>query len=109
MIGIFMNQIMQGKKLTIFGDGTQTRAFSYIDDVAIPIARSVLTKASYNQVFNIGADQPYSVNQLAEVVCDEFGVSPAINYLSARTKYCMRIRITPGRTTFLERIRSDAE
>jgi UDP-glucose 4-epimerase len=37
VIGIFMNQIMQGKKLTVFGDGTQTRAFSYIDDVAIPL------------------------------------------------------------------------
>ena len=33
VIGIFMNQIMQGKQLTVFGDGTQTRAFSYIDDV----------------------------------------------------------------------------
>src|SRR5690606_24729495 len=34
VIGIFMNQIMQGKPLTVFGDGQQTRAFSYIDDVA---------------------------------------------------------------------------
>src|SRR2546421_670091 len=33
VIGIFMNQIMQGKPLTVFGDGNQTRAFSYIDDV----------------------------------------------------------------------------
>src|SRR5438874_6612519 len=41
VIGIFMNQLMQGKQLTIFGDGSQTRAFSYIDDVAIPIAQSV--------------------------------------------------------------------
>ena len=34
VIGIFMNQILQGQPMTIFGDGTQTRAFSYIDDVA---------------------------------------------------------------------------
>jgi len=34
VIGIFMNQIMQGRPMTIFGDGKQTRAFSYIDDVA---------------------------------------------------------------------------
>src|SRR5881392_1388722 len=59
VIGIFMNQIMQGKKLTIFGDGTQTRAFSYIDDVAIPIAKSVEIPAAQNEVFNIGADKPY--------------------------------------------------
>ncbi|HEY8388644.1 MAG TPA: NAD-dependent epimerase/dehydratase family protein [Parasegetibacter sp.] len=86
VIGIFMNQIMQGKKLTIFGDGTQTRAFSYIDDVAIPIAKSVVTPSAYNEVFNIGADKPYTVNELAEVVCAEFGVTPDINYLQARNE-----------------------
>ncbi|MDP4150144.1 MAG: NAD-dependent epimerase/dehydratase family protein [Bacteroidota bacterium] len=86
VIGIFMNQIMQGKKLTIFGDGTQTRAFSYIDDVAIPIAQCVNIPGSYNQVFNVGADKPYTVNELAKVVCKEFGVEPDINYLSARNE-----------------------
>jgi UDP-glucose 4-epimerase len=86
VIGIFMNQIMQGKKLTIFGDGTQTRAFSYIDDVAIPIAKCVNIKEAYNNIFNIGADKPYTVNELATVVCKEFGVAPAINYLSARNE-----------------------
>jgi UDP-glucose 4-epimerase len=86
VIGIFMNQIMQGKKLTIFGDGTQSRAFSYIDDVAIPIARCVNVPEAYNEIFNIGADKPYSVNELATVVCEEFGVAPDINYLSARNE-----------------------
>jgi UDP-glucose 4-epimerase len=86
VIGIFMNQIMQGRQLTIFGDGTQTRAFSYIDDVAIPISTCVNIPAAYNQVFNIGADKPYSVNELATVVCEEFGVEPNINYLSARNE-----------------------
>lgn len=81
-----MNQIMQGKKLTIFGDGTQTRAFSYIDDVAIPIARCVNMPTAYNEVFNIGADKPYTVNDLATVVCKEFGVTADINYLAARNE-----------------------
>ena len=86
VIGIFMNQIMQGKKLTIFGDGEQTRAFSYIDDVAIPIAKCVNIPAAYNSVFNVGADKPYTVNELAKVVCKEFGVEPDINHLSARNE-----------------------
>lgn len=86
VIGIFMNQIMQGKQLTVFGDGTQTRAFSYIDDVAIPIANSVAIPAAYNQVFNIGADKPYTVNELAEVVCKEFDVAPDIKHLQARNE-----------------------
>jgi UDP-glucose 4-epimerase len=86
VIGIFMNQIMQGKPLTIFGDGSQTRAFSYIDDVAIPIADCVDIPSTYNEVFNIGADKPYSVKELAEIVCEAFNVEPNINYLSARNE-----------------------
>jgi UDP-glucose 4-epimerase len=86
VIGIFMNQIMQGKQLTVFGDGTQTRAFSYIDDVAVPIAKCVNIPAAQNEVFNIGADKPYTVNELATVVCREFGVDPDIRHLAARNE-----------------------
>lgn len=86
VIGIFMNQIMQGLPMTIFGDGEQTRAFSYIDDVAIPIAHCVDIPGSFNQVFNIGADKPYTVNELAKVVCRSYGVSPDIKYLRARNE-----------------------
>ena len=84
VIGIFMNQIMGGKALTIFGDGEQTRAFSYIDDVAPHIARSVNVPAAYGQTINIGADTAYSVNELARVVSEEFGVSPQVTHLPAR-------------------------
>ena len=41
VVGIFMNQILQGRPMTIFGDGTQTRAFSYIDDVAPVMAEAI--------------------------------------------------------------------
>jgi UDP-glucose 4-epimerase len=84
VIGIFMNQIMQDKPMTIFGDGSQTRAFSYIDDVAPFIAKSVHTKDAWNQVINIGADKPYSVRFLAETVSKSFGVEPIIEYLPSR-------------------------
>ncbi|MBW2975170.1 NAD-dependent epimerase/dehydratase family protein [Candidatus Woesearchaeota archaeon] len=85
VIGIFMNQIMQGKPMTIFGDGEQRRAFSYIGDVAPVIASSVDNKDAYNQVFNIGADTPYTVNHLADVVRKTMG-SPQhpIIHLDAR-------------------------
>jgi UDP-glucose 4-epimerase len=86
VIGIFMNQIMQGQPMTIFGDGSQTRAFSYINDVAPVIARSVDVPAAYNQVFNVGADQPYTVQHLAETVASAFGVAPQITHLPARNE-----------------------
>lgn len=86
VVGIFMNQIMQGKKLTIFGDGMQTRAFSHIDDVAPIIAKSVEMPKAYNEVFNIGADTPYTVKELATIVCDSFEVSEQIDFLEARNE-----------------------
>ena len=86
VIGIFMNQIMQGKPLTIFGDGLQTRAFSYIDDVAPYIARSVEVRDAYNEVVNIGADTPFSVKELAETVSRALGAEPQIEYLPARNE-----------------------
>ena len=84
VIGIFINQIMQGKPLTIFGDGSQTRAFSYINDVAPVIAKSIKIPEAYNHIFNVGADIPYSVKYLAEIVSKCMGVEPIINYLEKR-------------------------
>ncbi|HTQ49720.1 MAG TPA: NAD-dependent epimerase/dehydratase family protein, partial [Candidatus Acidoferrales bacterium] len=86
VIGIFMNQIMQGQPMTIFGDGKQTRAFSYIDDVAPVIAASIARPACYNQVFNVGADKAYSVAELAQVVARAMGAKPAIQQLEARNE-----------------------
>ena len=86
VIGIFMKQIMENQPLTIFGDGMQTRAFSYIDDVAPHIARSVNMPETMNQIINIGADEPYTVRQLAEVVAASFGVELQIHYLPSRNE-----------------------
>jgi UDP-glucose 4-epimerase len=86
VIGIFMNQILQGLPCTIFGDGTQTRAFSHIADVAPVIAASVSCPAAYNQAFNVGADIPYSVNYLAEQVQLAVGKHTGVVHLPARVE-----------------------
>jgi len=86
VVGIFMNQLMQGKSLTVFGDGSQTRAFSYIGDVAPYIARSVDNKEAYNQVFNIGADREFSVLELAETTMDAMGLKGEIRKLDPRNE-----------------------
>jgi UDP-glucose 4-epimerase len=86
VVGIFMNQILQGKPMTVFGDGTQTRAFSYIGDIAPLMAQSIEVSEAYNQIFNIGADQPYSVNELALATAQAMDVEPAIKYLPPRNE-----------------------
>ena len=86
VIGIFMNQVMQAQPMTIFGDGRQTRAFSCIDDVAPIIAASIARPACYNQVFNVGADTPYSVLEVAQVVAKAMGAAPDTRHLDARNE-----------------------
>jgi UDP-glucose 4-epimerase len=84
VIGIFMNQVLQGQPMTAFGDGLQTRAFSHVDDVAPLIARAPLVSEARNRVFNVGADTPYTVLELAEEVAAAFQVPARIVHLPAR-------------------------
>ncbi|HUF48515.1 MAG TPA: NAD-dependent epimerase/dehydratase family protein [Vicinamibacterales bacterium] len=84
VVAIFMNQIMRGEPMTIFGDGRQTRAFSYIGDVAPLIARAVDVPQALGQVFNVGADTPHTVHGLALAVAAAMGVEPRIVHLPAR-------------------------
>ena len=85
VLGIFMNQIMQGKPMTIFGDGSQQRAFSYVGDIVPPIADSPWVAAAACQVFNVGAKVPCTVNELATTVAAAMGVPDhPIEHLPAR-------------------------
>lgn len=86
VVGIFMNSVLRDEAMPVFGDGLQTRAFSHIDDVAPAIARSPLVDATTNQTYNIGADQPVSVLELAEVVADAFEVPCRVEHLPARNE-----------------------
>ena len=67
VVGVFLAQKLAGQPLTIVGDGTQTRDFTFISDVVdsfIAAARSPLS----GKVFNVGSGMPHSVNYLAQLV-----------------------------------------
>src|ERR1700676_2945164 len=84
VVVIFMNQMMKGVPMTIFGDGMQQRAFTHIADVAPIIAHSANIPAARNRIFNVGADVPYTVNDLAKFVAEAMGKECRINYLDPR-------------------------
>jgi UDP-glucose 4-epimerase len=86
VVGIFMNNILRGEPMPIFGDGTQIRAFTYIDDVAPLIASSVAVPAARNQIFNIGADEVYTINDLARIVTDEMSSNCEVVHLNPRNE-----------------------
>ncbi|MFW5707443.1 MAG: NAD-dependent epimerase/dehydratase family protein [Bacteroidota bacterium] len=86
VVGIFMNQLMQGKELSVFGDGLQTRAFSYVGDIAPQIAGCVNLPEAINQVFNVGAEKEYTVLELAEAVMKAMGMTGEVRHLPPRNE-----------------------
>jgi UDP-glucose 4-epimerase len=84
VIGIFMNAVLRGEPMPVFGDGKQTRAFSHISDVAPIIAESPFVDAAANQTFNVGADTPYTILQLADEVARALEVEREVVHLPAR-------------------------
>ena len=84
VVGIFLRQALRGEQPTIFGDGTQQRAFSYVGDIVGPMLDCVGMLAADGEVFNIGGDQPTTVNDLAATVICAVGADIEPIYLPAR-------------------------
>jgi UDP-glucose 4-epimerase len=86
VVGIFMNQLMKDEPMSIFGDGEQQRAFTHIRDVAPIIASCVDVPGARNQLFNVGADVPHTVNYLAEIVAAAMGKPCDVVHLDPRNE-----------------------
>lgn len=71
VIAIFMRAKREGRKATIFGDGNQTRSFSYVKDIIGIIANSIFQTNFYQQVINIGGEKSISINELANLLLIE--------------------------------------
>ncbi|NOX63543.1 MAG: NAD-dependent epimerase/dehydratase family protein [Chloroflexi bacterium] len=74
VIPIVIRRILAGKAPIIYGDGEQTRDYSFVTDVADGIARLAQTDAALGQVVNIASGQEISVNRLVR------GIAAAMNY-----------------------------
>jgi UDP-glucose 4-epimerase len=83
VLGIWMNQNLNGKPLTIFGDGKQTRAFSYIDDSLEPLWNAGFSRSSKNQIINLGGIEEVSILDSAHLLIKIMG-SGSLIFLESR-------------------------
>jgi len=83
-VGIFMKRALENKPMPIFGDGSQTRSFSYVTSVARCIAEAAFTPEASNAVFNVGGDEVMSVLELAQRVAAIMGVNEKVQFLAPR-------------------------
>ncbi len=67
VFGVFLAQKLNGKPYTVVGDGTQTRDFTYVTDVADAFIQAANSSFS-GEAMNVGSGQHYSVNRLVELL-----------------------------------------
>jgi len=83
VLGIWMYQHLNGQPMTIFGDGDQTRAFSFIDDSLEPLWNSAVREESSKEIINLGGIEEVSINSAADILRDVIGEGDVI-YLEGR-------------------------
>ncbi len=87
VIPTFVDQALAGDDLTVYGDGTQTRSFTHVED-AVEITHELLsTSTTHGEVFNIGAPEPTSINDLAERIIELTDSSSDITYVPFAEAY----------------------
>jgi dTDP-glucose 4,6-dehydratase len=77
-IPTFLRQALQDRPITVFGDGSQTRSFTYVDDLVEGIIR--LAASGYHDPVNIGNPNEFTLLELAEAVIDVTGSRSQIVY-----------------------------
>jgi UDP-glucose 4-epimerase len=83
VLGIWMYQYMNGEDMTIFGDGEQTRAFSFIDDTLEPMWKAGIQDNCSKEIINIGGTKFYTINEANQILMDVIGGGKTI-YLEQR-------------------------
>jgi UDP-glucose 4-epimerase len=105
VVANFLRQALAGEPLTVHGDGTQTRCFTYVNDSVEGTVRAATTKAAEGLVFNVGNDVEITVNDLARRIIALTGSSSEIVNVSYESRYGSSFEDTKRRVPDLTRSR----
>jgi UDP-glucose 4-epimerase len=97
VIARFVNQALDGKALTVYGDGQQTRSFTFVEDTVRGTIAAMETPESVGQAFNIGNPREITMNELAERVREGVGADVDIVYVPYAQAYGAAFEDTPRR------------
>jgi len=79
VLGIWMYQHLNDEPMTIFGDGEQTRAFSYIDDSLEPLWNAAILPQASKEIINLGGIEEYSIKDANQILRDVIGSGDVIH------------------------------
>jgi nucleoside-diphosphate-sugar epimerase len=100
----FVRQALSGEPITVFGDGTQSRSFTYVGDVVDCMMRLVNEPKAVGQVFNIGNKQEVTILQLAEIVKSLTGSASRIEFVPYDKAYEEGFEDMPRRVPDLTKV-----
>ena len=102
----FVQQALDGRAITVFGDGTQTRSFAYVGDVVRALVGLLKEPKAVGEVFNIGNDSEISIRDLAETVKRLAGSHSEITTIPYEEAYEAGFEDMPRRVPDLRKIKS---
>lgn len=73
VVPIFIEKALRNEPIPVFGDGTQTRTFTYIDDVTDTVVTIMETEKCNGEILNLGGEQEISIRDLAQRIIDLTG------------------------------------
>jgi len=76
VVSMFINRLIKGKKIEVYGNGEQTRSFAYVEDTIRATVRASEVKSVIGEVLNIGSQEEVSINQLAFRIAELMGKKP---------------------------------
>ncbi|MHB8163420.1 MAG: dTDP-glucose 4,6-dehydratase [Methanoregula sp.] len=71
VVSIFIQKVLNGEDLNIYGDGTQTRDLMYVEDCAEFVVRAAMSDRCYGQILNAGLGTDITINDLAAMICKD--------------------------------------
>jgi UDP-glucuronate decarboxylase len=80
VVSNFIVQALSGEDITIYGDGTQTRSFCYVDDLIQGIVAMMATEKGFNGPINLGNPDEYQIGELAETIISLCGTTSRVVY-----------------------------
>ncbi|MBI5167816.1 MAG: NAD-dependent epimerase/dehydratase family protein [candidate division NC10 bacterium] len=104
VITIFIGQILRDEPLTVIGDGSQTRCFTYVDDAIRATVAAGLKEGAVGEVFNIGSEEETSIRELAELMIKISGAKSTIKYVSQESVYGLSYEDVPRRVPDVRRM-----
>jgi len=104
VVPTFVRQALAGEPITVFGDGTQSRSFTYVGDVVGALLKLMVEPRAIGEVFNIGNIEEVTIQQLAERVRDITGSSSPIVTIPYEEAYEAGFEDMPRRVPELSKI-----